>query len=700
MRCGQAERRVPAGRLGQVIGYVIRPHPLALRILRWVGILVGTATFLIVVFGRYDRAVSVGGRSEVVTIRSDGSDFNAWRFHAEYLQDTRTSKAQPGPVTVQVAKGAAATFVRTGRGPLGLTFTAASGSGHAGTTAHGPGPDTANACPSGALPVGTVALEGEAELPLCDSARLVIAPQPGDAPLVASLRGAVEVGEEVRAGAGAQPLLLAGSALLFVRHGAPITWMCALVPPLRSICDRFVANRIDLTSGDAISLREDHADAQATGFIRLDPDALLSGLEFDLAAPQAALEVRRLKGEPFHISESLFERVEKSPLIQVLNATILALSLVFWFVNLPKRVRDPGEDGKERGPPNVAALLLAGAFVALSGQAWADQARLRAVQTGQALLRSRADRCYAVTPRHVLERETAATLTAPGRVLGDADMLRLVPAAPEDVALLLVRAIPPSLCPPFEGARPLDGLLSGASRAVLRLVNADGSFDRIPLSIQSVDIETFEVRPADAATTLAQGMSGGTLFVADRPAGLLVDVEDGGRLGRAARLDRVFERLAPYIGSGVVPAGAQAGAPSVPAAMPVLLSAEVVRWTAEPVTFGNRADALLGTGGLPWRVAAPKADVVLRLPQGGVLGGVALDAGGLPDPPRTIEVLVGPGERGPWRSVLLFAFEAGDKERMRTLPPTRAAFVLLRATGSQPSVAGTLALAGVRLLPP
>ncbi len=68
-------------------------------------------------------------------------------------------------------------------------------------------------------------------------------------------------------------------------------------------------------------------------------------------------------------------------------------------------------------------------------------------------------------------------LTAPGRERGEADVPRRTPAAPEPVAPLGVRGLPPSMGPAFEGAASLDDLLRAHSTATLRLVRANGPFD-------------------------------------------------------------------------------------------------------------------------------------------------------------------------------------------------------------------------------
>ena len=645
---------------------------------RWAGLVLGLAVFGLVIVSSYDRAVTVSGRSEVVAIQSDGSDFSNWTLpEASLTQEDTMGEAVKSALTIDLVSGATARFVRRGRGVLTVSFAAP----------HELGEADAPGCPKGARLVGRVTKGNADSVPLCDSARVALAVEPGEAPLVVSLRGGIIAGEEVRAGAGSQPVLLDGSAQLLVRHGPPFSHLCR-IPLLHALCDRFVASRFDLSAGDTLGFTHAHHQAEATGFFRLDPEDLAGGLRFDVAAADAALEVRRMKGDAFELSESLFERWAKSPLFQALNAIVLALGLVWWFVRAPAAATG-GHGGAGGHHSHVVAALALATSVLLTTPALADQALLRAGETGQALLRSRSDRCYAVTPRHVLGDETAVSLVLPGRVLADADLLRTIPAAPEEMALLLARAVPPNLCPAFAGAQPLDEVLRSRSGAVLRLVRQDGSFDRIPLVVVSVDVETFEVRPQDQASVLAQGMSGATVVVGDQPAGLLTDVRDDGRTGRIMRLDRVSERLEPYLGVNLLPPSttkSRAGGKTDTVGM------TVVSWTAEPVAVANRADNLLSDDGQPWRVKDPVATIVFRLgPERATLTGVLVDGGGLPDPPRSVEVLLGASERGPWRSVASFALEPGDKSRLLPIPPTRAGFALLRMAGFQFSEA-TMAL--------
>ncbi|WP_458098533.1 hypothetical protein [Roseomonas sp. WA12] len=640
------------------------------RALLGVALLFWTLVFLLTAFGHYDRAASVSGRTEVLALRADGTDFADWRFHGAALLADPDGTEERDTFAIRLKDNAQATFTRAGRGPISIVFA-------------GPPGEPDGGCPPGAVRVGLLRRDRQPDASLCDSARIVVGAAPLAAPLVLSLRGGVEVGEEVRPGAGAQPLLLEGQAILFARHGWPVSWLCA-AHGLDALCDRFVANRMDLATGDSITFRAaEHGEVPATGFLRFAPDDVAGGLTFDVAAPSAALTVRRLKGEAFQVQESWFERIQRSPILQALNGLILALGGLVTLLGLGRWFGGGGGYGA------VFLILLAPAA------AQADQAIIRAGETGQAMLRARGDRCYAFTPAHVVGEESAALLTAAGRARGEGDVLRRVPAFPEPFTLLTVRGLPPALCPGFEGPPALDALLRGRPGGHLRMVRAEGAIERLPLTVLSVDVETLEVQLEGGAPP-SQGMSGGTVFLGEQPVGLLVDVDPVAGTGRVARLDRVFERLGPYF-AAILPASS----PRAPAA-PVLglgrgAALEVVRWTAEPVTAANTASTLTGEGPGPWRVpAVVRAEVVLRLPPGTVMTGVTLLLDGLPDPPRAVEIMGGRSESGPWQWIAAFPLEPGDREVARSVAPIRLPYLMLRASGAQPGQE-TMALGGLRV---
>ncbi|MFC7694887.1 hypothetical protein ACFQY5_40650 [Paeniroseomonas aquatica] len=227
------------------------------------------------------------------------------------------------------------------------------------------------------------------------------------------------------------------------------------------------------------------------------------------------------------------------------------------------------------------------------------------------------------------------------------------------------------------------------------MVRAEGAIERLPLTVLSVDVETLEVQLEGGAPP-SQGMSGATVFLGEQPIGLLVDVDPAAGTGRVARLDRVFERLGPYFAATLPVSSLRAPAASV-VGQGHGAALEVVRWTAEPVTVVNGARALTEQGLSPWRVPADaRAEVVLRLLPGTVMTGVTLLLNGLPDPPRTVEIMGGRSESGPWQWIAAFPLEPGDREVTRSVAPIRLPYLMLRASGAQLG-RETMALGGLRV---
>lgn len=609
----------------------------------------GAALAVALLLSPYDRALVLSGRTEVVTTVLGDAPFGVLGFDdAVYRSDPDTAAAT-GHLQIEVAPGTTVRFVRIGHGPARITFAAGSDA------------PLSPRCGPGGHTVGTTELDG-APGPLCETALIQLPLASGSQPIVIGLSGDLTVGEEVSQGAGSRPILLEATAALLVRHQGLLFRRLCRWDVLEHVCERFTAAEVALAPGNSVRAESGHGSTPSgtgLGFLRIDPSEVQSGMLFNLAAPATAFAVTRMEGETFTVRESLFEVIAKSPLIRTLNAFLVALGVAWFFLRL-------GE--KQGGEGSAAIAILAGAWLLAPVPAHAQQALLKADEVGQAMLRARGDRCYAITVNHLMGQETTALVTAPGRERGEGDLLRRLPAAPEPIALLTIRGLPAKLCPPFEGPLALDDLLQSSAAASLRLVRADGSVDRVPLLVGSIEVETIEVKAVGAP--LMQGMSGGTVLVADRPIGLLVDVSDEGQTGRVMRLDRMFERLAPHLATGVsvqVPMATATG--DVPY--------EIIRSTGAPVALENKVSSLQGDGQGPWRVTAEaRVELVLKVDK--PVTGVTLNLTGLPDPPRSVEVLGGRSEHGPWQSLAALALEPGDTTATQHFPATRLTFVLIR----------------------
>ena len=641
-----------------------------LRLLLLTSLLLSGSFLLgVLVVPQYDRALVLSGRTEVLSMKLDDDAFGILGFARSVWRAGMDSPAQETDLELEILSGTTVRFVRTGRGDLRLTFAA------------GPMAVIDPGCDSGLRRVGSASFAA-VNRPLCEAALVVVRLRTGDEPLVVALSGGIVVGEEVSQGAGTRPLLLEATASLLVKHGNWFFRRVCSLDTLENLCDRFVAASVSLSPGDSVRA-DDHSRSQSPaglGFIRIDPNELNSGMMFNLAAPASAFQVQRMQGETFTVRESLFDVIEKSPVVRTLNTVVVALGLIWYFLRLTSKDADRTGDGGKL----VAALLVASLYAPAFAQA--QQALIRAEDTGQALLRSRGDRCYAVTPSLVLGSETSVLATAPGRERGEGDLLSRIPSAPEAIALIALRGIPLSVCPAFEGVVSLDTLLRSHSEATLRLVRTDGSIDQLPLLVGSVEVETLEVRSASGS--LAQGMSGGTVLIANQPAGLLFDVTDEGHTGRVGRWDRISERLLPHLTNAIPAEAARAPAGSV--------AYEILRSNAAPIAPENKVSSLQGDGPGPWRVTADgRIDIVLKV--SAPFSGIALDLSSLPDPPQTLEVLGSRSAIGPWQSLAYLALEPGDTTKQRRFPPVALSYVLIRAYA--PTARKTVAIARLSLLP-
>ena len=625
-----------------------------------------------VLFTPHDRAAVLTGRSEVLSVRVDGSSFGSWVLPAAEFRPDRDASAEHGQIGIEADAGTRVVFRRSGRGPLHIVFEA---------------PEGAAPCPGGDHRAGRVLRGTAEEAAFCDDASLVI-PLPADPelarrlpPIVLAVRGEMTVGEAVRPGGAHQPILLNGAVSVLVRpSGRQFRWLCSTAFTSHA-CERYEVTGTMLAAGDEASWTSDGRHTPAIGFLRIDPSENAAGFSFDIAAAADALTVTRLRGETFQVEESVLDRMLRSPLAQSLGAiaatlgTIIGALIAVWHLK-------PGGAG--------ALILLVGA----AAPAHAQQVFVEALEQGQATLMARADRCQAVTLEHVVgrpdqaDRATEATIIGPGRIPGDANVLRRIPSAPEPLVVLEVQGPATRECPRFAGAVPLDALLHAAPAGQLRMVRPDGGVVLVPLRVQAVDFDLFLVRfDRDPP---ARGMSGGTVLIEGRPAGLLADVDATTSLGRVARMDRVLERLAPWFAAAPV-ALPRAAAPATREGLPV----RVLRWSVPPLRPQERAEGVLE--GRVWRVAADRpADLVLQLPEGGVLSGVSLDVTGLEDPPRAVEVLAAPAGAERWASVGVLALEPGDTTRRLAIAPRRAGLVMLRLVGAQSGQA-SMALAGVAL---
>lgn len=320
-------------------------------------------------------------------------------------------------------------------------------------------------------------------------------------------------------------------------------------------------------------------------------------------------------------------------------------------------------------------------------------ASVKAHEQGQGLLVSRLDSCYAITAKHVLGSRTEASLVGgrDGRQFGHGQLLQAF--GEDDIAILRVTgALAGSCGAEVADVGRLEEVVATRAVGVLSYVYDDGSVGRLPLVVTDVGPRFLRVTPTSAREQLAQGMSGSLVRIADRPSGVLLEVEKGGE-GKVLRYDRVIALLkaffarapaaaaaAPPPSSEVRQAGSRPGNLLAAAA-----GARVLRWSALPTAPESGPVNLIGSVRGPWlssRKSFP-VEVDFELPAGRVhtIARIELDSTGV-EPrnrlPRDFEILFSANDPNSWSSLHSGTFFAQDTRREWQVAPVRARYIKLR----------------------
>jgi len=326
--------------------------------------------------------------------------------------------------------------------------------------------------------------------------------------------------------------------------------------------------------------------------------------------------------------------------------------------------------------------LFAGAARALPPQAF-----VQAGEHGQAVLMSRLNECYAITPAHVIGDSFFATLTGGSslRPRGEADLLQHFGY---DLAVLRVTGAVSDHCSfDLAGSSSLEALLTTAGSGQVISVNADGSLSRRNVRVSDVGLVYLRVSPAGPDDQLFKGLSGSLLALGDAPAGILMAVDPETGEGKVLRFDRAMETVQPFFGVGSVAPEVPAVAAEVAQAGPDNLAVRVARWSAPAVSAEYRITHLIDAvaAGTVWlaRPAGFPIEVVVELSgeQAQAVDRVILIGEGV-EPvqrlPRDFELLVSARTDGGWMPVFSGTYFTTDASREVTFAPVRVRRLMLR----------------------
>ena len=163
---------------------------------------------------------------------------------------------------------------------------------------------------------------------------------------------------------------------------------------------------------------------------------------------------------------------------------------------------------------------------------------------GQGYFRTRGNECLFITPAHVVEDAGEITLITDSRKEISADILNIFPG---DIALLKVNLKGKETCPKssWSNGNKLSAFLKiyGDGYIITRL--EDGSSLRTEVKIQGYDkFSTIKITSLNPKVDISKGFSGSPLFVADRPAGMLLSVKNG--IGKVTRQDALNSYLSLF----------------------------------------------------------------------------------------------------------------------------------------------------------
>ncbi|PPI84484.1 hypothetical protein KEHDKFFH_09425 [Marinobacter maroccanus] len=315
------------------------------------------------------------------------------------------------------------------------------------------------------------------------------------------------------------------------------------------------------------------------------------------------------------------------------------------------------------------------------------QAFVTAGENGQAVLMSRLNECYAVTPAHVIGDGFFATLVggSSARPRGEADLLQRFGY---DLAVLRVTGAITDNCDfDLGGSFSLDRALSTAGSGQIVSVNSDGSLSRREVRVSDVGLLYLRVSPVGPENQLFKGLSGSLLALDETPAGILMSVDPQTGEGKVLRFDRSVETIRPFFGLKTTSEVAESMSPESEIANQGNLAEIVERWSSPAVSAEYRVSNLVDgvDAGTVW-LAEPEGfpiEVVFALKGDRVhaIDRVVLIGKGVTPPerlPRDVELLVSSREKGGWIPVFTGTYFSSEGVRELAFAPVRARKVMLR----------------------
>jgi len=165
------------------------------------------------------------------------------------------------------------------------------------------------------------------------------------------------------------------------------------------------------------------------------------------------------------------------------------------------------------------------------------------ISIGQGFLSEHAKKCYLITPEHVIDGAKNIHFMTADRKTHSAKTIKTFEV---DLAILEVDNIKACRHKQTEPTTKLSSILKVYRDGVLKTRLSDGSTLQTKITIKGIDqTEYLQIEPLKKTDVLKQGYSGSTLYIAEQPAGMLLEVGDD-NIGYIYRFDAITNKLSSY----------------------------------------------------------------------------------------------------------------------------------------------------------
>ena len=173
-----------------------------------------------------------------------------------------------------------------------------------------------------------------------------------------------------------------------------------------------------------------------------------------------------------------------------------------------------------------------------------QQVFVNAAEFGQRILRERENKCFVITPFHVIDNSSGniEVFQQSGRVA-----LAKIEKIYSSADLAILKVISGKLnCEKWVNTQNIQMMLDTQSQGFFRTREEDGSLSNFSVDITNIGEEYITVKPLNLEQSLSQGMSGSSLIINGVPIGILLSVEIETNTGIVIRRNTIDRLTEPF----------------------------------------------------------------------------------------------------------------------------------------------------------